>query len=43
MYPSPPETISMESLESGDAEGAEAIDKPPWPENKNSVMRPFVW
>jgi hypothetical protein len=33
MYPSPPETISMESFESGlvEVDGAVAKESPPWP------------
>ena len=37
MYPSPPDTISIESFESGDeeeVEGPAANESPPWPEKK---------
>ena len=42
MYPSPPDTISIESFESGDededeVEGPAAKESPPWPEKNGSM------
>jgi len=38
MYPSPPDTISMESFISGTGGDEAASDRPPWPVKKHKLV-----